>query len=591
MLSKKSFFNRTLFRKNLTRFWPLWAMPSFIGALFPLAALTQLMRELEPTLQPLEVTSVYYEVVNYAVPIISLCYAVLVALAVWSYLFNPRSTGLMHTLPLRREGLFLTNFLSGMAMMLIPYAVTGALCILIFSCFGGFEPVGILVTILCIIADSLFYFASATLMAFISGNLFAMPVLYFIFHFFAVGADFFINVFAQGFLFGLSGNYTGVTEFLSPTVYLVNHVNVDSTYVDHFVPVAVGSINNHYAYETPDGYGYYESELVSVTLENSHLIAIYALVGIVLLALAFALYRKRRSESAGDVVAVGWMKPIFRYGVTVCGSMVGGMALYYVFWYSFQRGEYYDLIPMIIAMLIAGAISYYAASWKGLAGMAAAAIAICCVLEYDLFGVESRVPEIDDTEYVTLYVADNHYTFYPGEEDELLEQVRALHLAIAQDKDYIAEMQENRTYSPEEELQVYYYNTVRMNYYLKNGTSVLRRYSVPVARVRLDQPGTYDYALDQLVNGIAMKQKRLRATDSRYRVDGGSLYLDVGKNAGGVDLSAADAQAILNAITRDAQAGNWGTYNWFPQDDGSQYAMSLDLSFSYQEWPSTASLV
>ena len=24
MQSKRSFFNRTLFRKNLTRFWPLW---------------------------------------------------------------------------------------------------------------------------------------------------------------------------------------------------------------------------------------------------------------------------------------------------------------------------------------------------------------------------------------------------------------------------------------------------------------------------------------------------------------------------------------------------------------------------------------
>ena len=27
MQSKTSFFNGTLFRKNLTRFWPLWAWP------------------------------------------------------------------------------------------------------------------------------------------------------------------------------------------------------------------------------------------------------------------------------------------------------------------------------------------------------------------------------------------------------------------------------------------------------------------------------------------------------------------------------------------------------------------------------------
>ena len=44
MQSKTSFFNRTLFRKNLTRFWPLWGGASFLGSLFPLALLLQLVR-------------------------------------------------------------------------------------------------------------------------------------------------------------------------------------------------------------------------------------------------------------------------------------------------------------------------------------------------------------------------------------------------------------------------------------------------------------------------------------------------------------------------------------------------------------------
>ena len=40
MQSKTSFskyFNATLFRRNLTRFWPAWGMASFAGSLFPLA--------------------------------------------------------------------------------------------------------------------------------------------------------------------------------------------------------------------------------------------------------------------------------------------------------------------------------------------------------------------------------------------------------------------------------------------------------------------------------------------------------------------------------------------------------------------------
>ena len=58
----------------------------------------------------------YYNVLSCGVPRHHhLVYAVLCAMAVWSYLYNARSVGLMHTLPIRREGLFLTNFLSGLS--------------------------------------------------------------------------------------------------------------------------------------------------------------------------------------------------------------------------------------------------------------------------------------------------------------------------------------------------------------------------------------------------------------------------------------------------------------------------------------------
>ena len=61
----------------------------------------------------------------YAVPAVTAGYAILCAMAVWGYLYNSRSVGLMHTLPVDRTGLFVTNTLSGLAMMLIPYAVVG----------------------------------------------------------------------------------------------------------------------------------------------------------------------------------------------------------------------------------------------------------------------------------------------------------------------------------------------------------------------------------------------------------------------------------------------------------------------------------
>ena len=365
MQSKTSYFNATLFRKNLTRFWPLWGLASFIGALFPLAVLLDMVHRGWNVLSAPDFTGMYYDAVS-AVPVINLVYAALCAMAVWSYLYNARSVGLMHTLPIRREGLFLTDFLSGLSMTLIPYAVTGVLCVVVSLCGGAFDVKGLAVTVLAVLGESFFYFSSATFVAFITGNAFAMPPLYALLHFLAVLLDWLISSFAQGFIFGFSTYYTGVVEWLSPTVYLVNNVRCARQYVE---------VQQTF----PDGTPYTSRLLTSADLESFWLIGVYALVGLALAALALILYRRRRSETAGDVVAVGWLRPVFRYGVAGLCALLGGQFLYSLFWYGFQQGEYYDTLPMVVCLLAAGAIGYYGASmllakafkvfrgsWKGL---------------------------------------------------------------------------------------------------------------------------------------------------------------------------------------------------------------------------------
>ena len=580
MQSRTSFFNGTLFRKNLTRFWPLWGLASFVGALFPLALLLQLMRRENFYMwnDPLSFTEMYYNVAAYAVPVVSLLYAVLCAMMVWSYLYNSRSVGLAHTLPIRREGLFFTNFLSGMAMMLIPYVVIGALCVLVSAVGGCFDLKGLAVTILTVLGLSFFYFASATLVAFITGNVFALPAVYFLLHFLAVLLDWLVSTFAQGFLFGLSGGYTGVVEWLSPTVYLENQVWVNSTYETITTQT---SLTGAYS-ET--------NRLTAVSLENFWLIGVYALVGVVLLVLAWLLYRRRRSESAGDVVAVGWMKPVFRFGTAALAALLGGIALYELFWRNFQDGRYYDVIPMLVCMLAAGAIGYYAASmllakslkvfrgsWKGMALVAVGCVVLCCVLHFDLLGVEDRVPEAGQVEKVQLYTADNNYTFYPEEDADLLEQVRAVHQAIVADKDFILDGNERRLWALDTgDIE---YVSFDVTYQLTNGLKVERNYGLTVTRDRMAQEGTYDNLLDSLVNSEAMKAKRLHVGDSRYEVSSGYLYLEaVGEH---YDLNSREAAAILEAVGKDARTGAWGTYNWFENDRRDCYAMSLELSFTY----------
>ncbi|MDD5931950.1 MAG: hypothetical protein PUC45_05730, partial [Oscillospiraceae bacterium] len=465
MPSRTSCFNRTLYRKNLTRFWPMWGMASFAGALFPLMLFMQIQRGY--SVKPLEMTEMYYNVAAYALPVVSLFYAVLCALAVWSYLYTSRSVGLMHALPIRRQGLFVTNFLSGMTMLLIPYAVTGILTVLMSLLFGFFEPVGVLVATGAVMAESFFYFSSATAVAFVTGNMFAMPALYFIFHFLAVIMDFMVSTFANGFLFGLEREYNGVVEFLSPTVYLMKQMRVDTEYTQ---------IAN------PDG-SYYRSEITSVTMENGHLVAIYAAVGLVLLVLAWRLYRRRSSESAGDVVAVGWMKPVFLWGLTFCSAMMGGQLLFALFF----DGDDYTTLPMLIFMFIAGAIGYYAGrmllakslrvfrkSWTGLAAVAVLSAALCLTLEADLLGIEARVPQSSEIEQVQVSVAGNTYTLTPEKDAALLEKLRALHTAVAGDKDYIETFFESDYWEDHQydiNTEVSSYNGLRIIYTLRGGVT------------------------------------------------------------------------------------------------------------------------
>ena len=578
MQSKTSCFNGTLFRKNLTRFWPLWGLASFIGALFPLAVLLDMVHRGRTAFTAAQFTQMYYEVVS-AVPVIDLVYAALCAMAVWSYLYNARSVGLMHTLPIRREGLFLTNFLSGLSMTLIPYAVTGTLCVIVSLCGGAFDAKGLAVTVLAVLGESFFYFSSATFVAFITGNAFAMPPLYALLHFLAVLLDWLISSFAQGFIFGFSTSYTGVAEWLSPTVYLTHNVYASGQFEE---------VQRTFA----DGSTYTDYLLTRVDLESFWLVGAYAVAGVVLAALALVLYRSRRSETAGDVVAVGWLRPVFRYGVAGLCALLGGQFLYSLFWYGFQQGSYYDALPMVVCLLAAGAIGYYGASmllakslkvfrgsWKGLAVVLAGCALVCCVLHFDLLGVADRVPEAGQLQTLEVRTADNSYTLTPEQDRDLVEQVRTLHQAVVADEAYIREM-ESLQYSTlsEDEDPDTTFTGLSLTYVLKSGARVDRWYHLPITRDRLAQPGTYDHLLDQFVNSDTVKARRLHLNDSRWTPDGGSLYVEARNE--GYDLGSREASFILEAVGRDLDAGHWGEYDWFDVDNNGDYALSLDLSFA-----------
>ncbi len=571
MQSKTSFFNRTLFRKNLSRYWPLWGFASFVGFLAPAALLVRVIQSGETSVAPLRVREIYYYLVADAVPIVSIAYAILCAMAVWSYLYNARSVGMMHSLPIRREGLFLTNLLSGLAMMAIPYLVAGGLGTLLFACCGGFDAWGTLATVLAVIAQSVTFFGLATFCAFLTGNIFALPVLYFLLNFLAPLGDWLCNLFARGFLFGFTADYSGTVDFLCPMVYLTQRLYVNSEY------------------ETVrDSALEYQNRLTSVTLENAWLIAAYAAAGLVFLALAYLLYRRRESERAGDVVAVRVFRPVFRFGVAALSALLGGRLLYALLWESFQAGDTFTPVPLAICLIVAGLIGYYAASMLlakslrvfrgsavGALCLVAACAAFCAGMRYDLFGIERRIPDQNEITQLEIYLARNTYYLTPEDQPELLSGAQDLQRTLIAQKDLIRSNYETYRHggsSSDPDAST----NIRYIYTLKNGATVERFYVVSFARSDLQTSGSYANVMDSFVNSPALRQARLRWGDPEFHVESGSFD---SQSAGDYfNLGTQECETLLSAIARDAENGNWGRYDWF-EDDGTAYAMDLSFDF------------
>ena len=126
--SRPGRFYPALWKKNMARFWPLWAVFGvFWLFVVPLTLLTQ-----DPESTILYVDSfalpgpAYFaqitilDLLSSAGVFSTLIFGTLAAMAVFSYLYSSRSVDFFHALPVSRDGLFLTNVVSGYSFLALP---------------------------------------------------------------------------------------------------------------------------------------------------------------------------------------------------------------------------------------------------------------------------------------------------------------------------------------------------------------------------------------------------------------------------------------------------------------------------------------
>ncbi len=482
MRSATSYFNGTLYRKTLARFWPLWGLWG-LGWLFllPLNFLNSWLRysrqsssnALRFMLQDAEnVPSLLSPGV-----FLALLFAILCAMAVFGYLYNSRSACWTHALPLRREALFTTQYLAGLSFLLLPQLAVAVLTAMIELSFLPMDSWGTALSALLtwLLAQSgicLFFFSFAAFCAMFTGHILALPAFYFILNCLVSGLWALVDALMSEFFYGYWNNSKVLTvvEYLTPVHALSRAVNY--------------------------GYGDEGNQLSSPVT-----VAVYALVGAALFLVSLYVYRRRHVETAGDVVAIPLVRPLFKYGVSFCVGLCFGM-------FTVAFFNFYSLTALIPFILLWSVVGYFAAemllkksfrvfrAWKGAAVMAAVLLALCLGCLADVFGVAGRVPAPGQVASVEVmldmgYPSDGGRTLSAYLDDpNQIQIITALHQAIVDNRDREGQGPDSGSD----------YTSAYFTYKLSNGSELRRRYAgVSIRAGDQDTPGTVAHAMQQVL--------------------------------------------------------------------------------------------
>ena len=381
MPSERTFFNKAIYKRALSRFWLIGA--AYTAVLCFLTLMCGRYFNFD--------TKEIAEYVSYSILsnltrreiVAAAVAAVVMAIAVHGWMFRKTSAAYISALPVTREALLISSLLAGLTLLILPCIIAMLVSLLLYGGAGPLWTPYLLCSAAAVVLMNIAFFGLASFCTVFTGNAAVLPALYVIALYGFVGIEVVIRYITEFLLFGVRGGTGWELAILSPLYYFFNNY--------------VGS----YSYALP-------------------LTAVYAAAGVILAGLAVIFFRHRRMEAAGETVAVPVLRPIFRWGLAAVGAL--GMALL-ILKTVFNVGSYAagnDGTParvaiLLLAMLFGAAVGWFGADalmrktlrvfdrhWKGLGVFCA----LLCVLviggKLDVFGVERYQPDVDEIGYAAV---------------------------------------------------------------------------------------------------------------------------------------------------------------------------------------------
>lgn len=538
MQSRTSWFNYTVVRKNLSRGWPLWLAYTLLWMIImPLSIVNSYYNELTAA----RVASNVMSIIVQGGAVIVAFYAIFAAIVLHSYLYNSRTINTMASLPVRRETVFGSLTLVALLVVIVPnllvsLATIGAgatLGLNLVSLAFEFFAVTTLTYIFC--------YGVAALCAALVGHILALPVLYTIVHFMAIVL-----------------NYL-VANLLAPHVYgMSNNIREENLSALKWSPLYQLCSYNNYdrVYEEVWKNGDYTNNLVDVFYNNWNYLILVASVGVLFLVGAFFLQKYRHMEMAGDVVAVKPLRRVFKYCfATGCAVVLGyGTAA--------VLSMTYNLAGLIACLVFGGFIGYFLAEimlqksfnvwkkeWIGFGVFSAVVIASMASVQFDPFGYEAYVPDLEQVESVQFANESYYYSedYYKITDETLIYDVSAFHQQLISNKDSLQNAMDN---DPD------FVQYATIIYTLEGGKTAVRSYAIPYTFADLKDKTSLIYQMGELYNDPALIRLRTyQGMDMLTRQDfvGGSVEygMDTYDEMTGEEINSREALELSSQEAYD----------------------------------------
>ena len=573
MKSKTSYFNRTLFLNLLKRYWPIFAGYFVIWLIVLPISLANILQYNTATAAfsgnaLAFIAAAGNQILNaglYGGVIMSGAFGVLIAMAAFNYLYNARSVSMMCALPVKREGVFLSVFTSGLASMFVINLLTFLISLAVVAAYGilasSFGYLLQWLAMVCMI--NLFFFGFAALCASFTGNILVLPIVYVVLNFTVYVVEMLTRTVMSMFIYGITSNDTSTLAAFSPPVKMLMNSNI------------AGIL------EEP---GNYNSAVIGYNYGGWATLVVYAAVGLVFAVLAMLIIKHRRMETAGDVVAVKPLKPIFKYCLSVGCALVFGLL---IFTTAFNSPTIYGvraMLFMLLFMLFGAFVGYFAAEmlmqktlhvFKGgkWLGFGVTAILIATLMfcgEFDVFGIENKLPDTSEVKGVSINSVGEAVLF---EQPENIEAAIKLHGDIISHKDL------NEQYTGNYNVNSYYVSLV---YTYNNGKTLTREYQI------YSDASDDIYTLNDLMNvkeAIDYRKELSVPVSIDTIADAYINYFDKASNTYmNIELSPEKAyQLYSECIVPDMEDGLLGKI-WIVTDDNYQNTVyDCTVNFSVEQ--------